>query len=266
MRFGSRATFLHFSSRWTVLPAAQVKKEERAQQVPGPLAAANVEAWARDVMVWPDMLDLYEMVSGDRLRPPTTLDVEERIKPTLRDAFRRGQLVALKAPVFPSRKKKEKDEGVHIKPDQIEQLLDAIPKKPPKLLKEKSFFDLQVVNTKGKPLAGRRYKLKLPDGKTETGNLGADGRVRKTDIDPGTAELTLLPGEGEVFEVGEDDPSFLEIALVDQDGAPLTGQKYEIELPDGQKLSGTLDDAGTARVDAKTAGNCKVRFPDIDAA
>ena len=269
--FGNRATFLSSSHRWVVLPAAHVKKEERSQQLAAAEAAAKVDAWVEDVMSWPGMLHFYELVSGDWLRPPTTLDIEEHVKPVLREAFQRGQLVVLKAPILPAAKQASED-GIHGVRHNVERVLDAIPQKPLRLLKETSFLDLQVVNTKGKPLANRRYKFTLPNGKTETSHLGAEARIRKADIDPGIAELTLLPDDGDVFEVGAETPAGAEIAssiefvLVDQDGEPLTGQRYGIELPDGQTQSGTLDDFGAARVDAKVAGNCRVRFPDIGAA
>src|SRR5947207_15829064 len=99
MRFGNRATLLSFSSRWIVMSAVHLKPEERAQQLSPALAATKVDAWVRDVMTWPDMLRFYEEISGDRLRPPTTADVEQRVKPVLREAFRRGRLVALRAPL-----------------------------------------------------------------------------------------------------------------------------------------------------------------------
>jgi hypothetical protein len=201
MRFGNRATLISSSSRWIVMSAVHLKPEERKQQVPPLLAAAKVDQWVGDVMAWPDMLRLYEEISGDRLRPPTTNDVERRVKPVLREAFRRGRLVAIRAPLF-SLVRQVAEEGIHGPGEELPEV-PQLPKKPPQIIKEKSFLDLQVVNTKGKPLAGRRYKIELPDGKTETGKLGPDARIRKKDIDPGTAKLTLLPDESDEFDGAE---------------------------------------------------------------
>ncbi len=59
--------------------------------------------------------------------------------------------------------------------------------------------------------------------------------------------------------------SWIEIELVDEDGKPVPGERYEVTLPDGQTVaSGTLDQKGFARIDGIDAGSCKVTFPDLD--
>jgi PAAR motif len=62
-----------------------------------------------------------------------------------------------------------------------------------------------------------------------------------------------------------DDKRWVEIALVDGDGQPMSDVKYEITTPDGRVLSGTLGSDGVARVDDIDPGQCKIRFPDLDA-
>src|SRR4051794_23370872 len=57
---------------------------------------------------------------------------------------------------------------------------------------------------------------------------------------------------------------WVEIAMVDKEGNPLPGQDYEITLPDGSIVTGSLDDKGAARVDGIDPGNCKIRFPSLD--
>jgi hypothetical protein len=52
--------------------------------------------------------------------------------------------------------------------------------------------------------------------------------------------------------------------LHDQDGKPVAGEAYQIELPDGSTREGTLDSQGLARVDGIDPGNCKISFPNID--
>jgi hypothetical protein len=72
-------------------------------------------------------------------------------------------------------------------------------------------------------------------------------------IDPEIEDPPVLPSH------------FVEIALVDADDAPVAGQRYQIELPNGTVMNGRTNDAGVARVDGITrAGTCKVRFPDLD--
>jgi|HubBroStandDraft_3_1064219.scaffolds.fasta_scaffold15092_3 hypothetical protein len=74
-------------------------------------------------------------------------------------------------------------------------------------------------------------------------------------------QLVHAPGEG-----GDKlrTRSWIEIQLVGEDGSPIDGVAYEIELPGGKLLAGTLDERGTARVDAVPSGVCKVSFPELD--
>jgi type VI secretion system secreted protein VgrG len=58
--------------------------------------------------------------------------------------------------------------------------------------------------------------------------------------------------------------SWIEIALVDQDGQPVSGEQYQITLPDGSTMSGTTDGDGMARVDGIDPGTCQITFPNID--
>lgn len=55
------------------------------------------------------------------------------------------------------------------------------------------------------------------------------------------------------------------IQLVDEKGEPVPGKAYSVTLPDGSVKEGTLDEFGSARIDGlASAGDCKVRFPEID--
>jgi len=62
----------------------------------------------------------------------------------------------------------------------------------------------------------------------------------------------------------EEPTSFVGIALVDENGKPVIGQKYTVELPDGSMSKGTLDADGTAKVEGFKEGICKIHFPDIE--
>jgi hypothetical protein len=64
--------------------------------------------------------------------------------------------------------------------------------------------------------------------------------------------------------VSKDKIDWVEICLVDRDGNPIPGETYEITLPDGSKITGTLNSKGTARVDGVDPGNCEITFPDLD--
>ena len=58
--------------------------------------------------------------------------------------------------------------------------------------------------------------------------------------------------------------TWIEIQLVGEDGKGIAGEAYEIRLPGGTVLTGTLDDDGLARVDSIPAGTCQVSFPNLD--
>jgi type VI secretion system secreted protein VgrG len=52
-----------------------------------------------------------------------------------------------------------------------------------------------------------------------------------------------------------------EIALVDQNGRPLAGQRFVIELDDGSQRTGVTDKDGKATVELPQSG--RIRFPDV---
>jgi len=60
--------------------------------------------------------------------------------------------------------------------------------------------------------------------------------------------------------------SWVEIELVDEEGNPVGGEKYQVILTDGSKREGVLDTNGYARVDGFTRGTCKISFPNLDTA
>lgn len=59
--------------------------------------------------------------------------------------------------------------------------------------------------------------------------------------------------------------AWIEIELLDESGAGVAGEPYEIILPDGGRIArGTLDENGRARVEGIDPGACKVTFPRLD--
>ncbi|MBI1926572.1 hypothetical protein HYR99_20305 [Candidatus Poribacteria bacterium] len=63
----------------------------------------------------------------------------------------------------------------------------------------------------------------------------------------------------------EEKTSWVEIELVDEEGNPVAGEKYRIELPDGSIKEGVLNSQGWARVGNIDPGTCKISFPNFDA-
>lgn len=60
------------------------------------------------------------------------------------------------------------------------------------------------------------------------------------------------------------DKTFIEIKLVDESGAAVVGERYEVTLPSGRVRHGALDQDGFARIDRIDEGTCDVTFPNLD--
>jgi hypothetical protein len=58
--------------------------------------------------------------------------------------------------------------------------------------------------------------------------------------------------------------SWVEVQLVGEDDKPIAGESYELTLPGGSVVSGTLGDSGTIRIDDIPPGVCVVSFPKLD--
>lgn len=63
----------------------------------------------------------------------------------------------------------------------------------------------------------------------------------------------------------EERTAWIEIELVDEEGTPVAGEKYRIELPDGSIREGVLDANGRAHIDGLDPGICTIAFPNLDA-
>lgn len=59
--------------------------------------------------------------------------------------------------------------------------------------------------------------------------------------------------------------TWVAIQLVDEEGDPVPGERYELKLPDGSVQRGDLNFRGRARVDdIEEPGACEISFPDLD--
>jgi hypothetical protein len=67
-------------------------------------------------------------------------------------------------------------------------------------------IDVTLQHIDGSPLARRPYLLHLPNGRTDEGVTGDDGRISKTRVDPGIVRLELGTSRVAIAPQGEDVP------------------------------------------------------------
>ncbi len=108
---------------------------------------------------------------------------------------------------------------------------------------------------------------------------GLDRRVRETllrALDEGRLRLDVVPRcawvlpdvapepEAAPQPVVDEQTTFIEIALVDQTGAPVPNRAYQVDVPGGGTRRGRLDAQGKARLEGLDPGNCKITFPSFE--
>lgn len=58
---------------------------------------------------------------------------------------------------------------------------------------------------------------------------------------------------------------WIEIELLGEDNKPIAWEPYLVELPNGHRITGSLDDQGFTRISGiAMGGQCKVAFPKLD--
>ncbi len=89
---------------------------------------------------------------------------------------------------------------------------------------------------------------------------------RSLSTKPGKDKFNQLdPSELPPIAPTEYEAHWVSIELKDEDDKPMKGELYEIETPSGKSIKGSLDINGFARVWVNEEGQCKIRFPGIDA-
>lgn len=63
----------------------------------------------------------------------------------------------------------------------------------------------------------------------------------------------------------EEKKGWIEFEVVDEDGKPIRGEHYRLELPDESIVEGIVGDDGKIRLEGIEPGQCKISFPDLDA-
>jgi type VI secretion system secreted protein VgrG len=89
--------------------------------------------------------------------------------------------------------------------------------------------------------------------------IDADSAVPGQDV-----AYSAQPQEDEPLDEEEQDTSWVEIEMVDENGQPWPGEYYEVTLPDGKVKKGYLDSNGQAHVPLPDATVTQVSFARLD--
>ena len=74
------------------------------------------------------------------------------------------------------------------------------------------------------------------------------------------AGIAFMPETAEALN----EDHWIEFSLVNTENKPLANQPYVLTDPTGERISGTLDNNGYAKVGPVKAGLCSVEFPELD--
>lgn len=85
--------------------------------------------------------------------------------------------------------------------------------------------------------------------------------IRRAQID----QMAQASPNRQMVQPCDDEKTWVEVRLVDENDVPVPNQGYRVQLPDGSLMTGNLDDEGKVRFESIIAGTCQIDFPDIHA-
>jgi outer membrane protein OmpA-like peptidoglycan-associated protein len=256
-----RASFLYEGDRWWVGSSHQLSDDDLALRVPASQAAALLIRWSDDSFIWPRLVAAYEDLCGPLHRAPSAHQARYHMEPALRAAFERGDIVALRDP-------RKRIVLAHMP----EPPPPAPGPKPRPAPRDKHYLDVTLQDDKGVPLAGKRYKLQLPDASTEEGVVDGSGRIYRPDVPEGTAWLWILPNKGDPVAAEDIEPpapaptdtQTFTVKLVDELGTPVSGVPFAMQHSGATDTVNSGDD-GQAQVADDAAQVTTASFADANA-
>jgi len=131
-----------------------------------------------------------------------------------------------------------------------------------------------TVDTSGVTIKGTKVDINPPAGSGLMGS--ASGAVPVSAPLVAAVAANAVAGKDKTYSAAEthneaseeaqQEKSWIEIKLVDENNDPVPGERYRIEMPDGKIAEGSLDQNGYAKVNRIKPGTCKVTFPKLDTA
>ena len=153
-----------------------------------------LDRWAADRNGRAELLQLYGALRAPY--PGSSVSdgiVQQTVKPRLREAFQRGELLLIR--VRPMTGLGAGDIDALIAPEQA----PAAPPPPPRQT-TKTWVEIALVDMEDNPVGGKHYLIRTPGGAVEEGYLDSTGRIRLNNIDPGTCTISFPDLDREAWE------------------------------------------------------------------
>lgn len=171
-----------YSAAYIIFRWRPLSEEERASEfLPG---AALLTSWLDNLSTQSAVREMYESAFG---KSAGNFDYARKrdIVQQLEDAFRRRVFACLRATrVTPGANSEKTDAPATPAPA------------PPRPVKSKTWIAVELVDDKGKPVAGERYRIETPDGSREEDHLDAEGRARIDNLDHGECQISFPDIDG----------------------------------------------------------------------
>ena len=183
---------------WVVVRSWDVDGDEESLR--DPTIPAQLRRWSTDVFYSRVLLDMARTLWGGVEQGRAQKDRWNTLLPRLEDAFRRGTLVLVKRRrTAPSStgggaaddadsgadKGQDRDRDRDARTGSSSSGSGGTPRKP------KTWVAVRLVDQDGEPVPYEAYKLVLPDGTVQEGNLDDTGEVYVSGIDPGECQISF---------------------------------------------------------------------------
>ena len=178
-----------FSAAYIIFRWRHLDPEEKAlEYLP---TASILSSWAQNLQSQQFIREMYESAYGRPIGTALDLSRNQEIVRQLEEAFRRRLLVCLRVPRVVHGAISEKEEGAPPPPPTPP---------PPRPTKTKTWIEVELVDDKGKPMVGERYRIELPDGSREEGKLDSKGRALINNLDPGECQISFPDIDGREWQ------------------------------------------------------------------
>lgn len=136
-----------------------------------------------------------------------------------------------------------------------------------------TWIEIELLDDRDHPLQEEDVLITDPLGRTHQITTDDEGVARLDWIPAGNCIVAMPsyesgqwepPAQPAVTPEPEDEPSWVEIEVLDEAGNGIPGQEVSVAGPHGDEYSATTDENGIARVDGVVAGTCALTFVGTD--